>query len=196
MVKMPKMWVEKLMKESVGLMFSGGVDSIVCLSELVKQGIVPKLFLFQTWKMKNYHVQQIKRNARRISPNSQIYVFKPRTIDYCATWETRCDSKDFYSVSMDEYCKHRFYPLELVNKLVIGYVDHEIRGKRRKGEIGLAQPMLMNYAVQYRYPLIFPLRGKTTRQVDEMFKALPIEVQKNTLSSTREYEFGGSHLSN
>ena len=184
------------MTESIGLMFSGGVDSIVCLSELVKQGIVPKLFLFQTWKMKNHHLQQIKRNARRISPKSQIYVFKPRTIDYCATWRSTCDRKDFYSIQMDEHNHEYFYPLELVDKLVIGYVDHNIRGKRKKGEIGLAQPMLMNYAVQYRYPLIFPLRGKTTRQVDEMFKALPIEVQKNTLSSTREYEFGGSHLSN
>jgi hypothetical protein len=183
------------MTESVGLMFSGGVDSIVCLSELVKQGLIPKLFLFQTWKMKDSHVKQIKRNAKRLSPKSQIYVFKPRTIDYIGSWRERCDSKKFYDVAMDEYGHNFFCPLELVDKLVIGYVDHEVRGKRKDGEIGLAQPTLMNYAIQYKYPLMFPLRGKTTREVDEMFKQLPKEVQENTVSSTRAYKFGGAYLS-
>jgi hypothetical protein len=183
------------MTESIGLMFSGGVDSVVCLSELIKQGVTPKLFLFQTWKMRECHIKQIKRNARRLSPKSQIYVFKPRTIDYIASWKTRCDSKKFYGVAMDEYDKNFFHPLELVDKLVIGYVDHNIRGKHRKGEIGLAQPELMNYATLYKYPLIFPLSGKTTRQVDELFKTLPKEVQENTISSTRAYKFGGAYLS-
>lgn len=182
-------------KESIGLMFSGGVDSIVCLSELVKQGIVPKLFLFQTWKMKQAHVNQIKRNARRLSPKSQIYVYKPRTIDYVAGWQEGTENKKVYHVCLNEYHDKYFYPLRLVDKLVIGYVDRQPKGRRANGELGRAQPKFIKYCTLHKYPVLFPLIGKSTREVDELFNQLPAEVKKDTVSSTRAYKFGGAYLS-
>ena len=177
-------------------MFSGGVDSIVCLSELVKQGKVPVLFIFQTWKMRKSHLQQIKRNAKRLSPKSPIYVYKPRTIDYIAGWRKIAEDKKVYYIHMDEYNDGKcFYPLRLVDELVLGYVDHECRGRRANGELGRAQPEFVNHCVAHKYPVIFPLLGKTTREVDELFNKLPAEIKKATVSSTRAYKFGGAYLS-
>jgi len=182
--------------ESVGLMFSGGVDSTVCLAELVKQGIIPKLFIFQTWKMKQSHVNQIKRNAKRLSPKSPIYVYKPRTIDYIASWQKVASDKKVYYVDLTEYPDGEcFYPLRFVDRLVLGYVDHECRGKRAKGELGRAQPEFVKHCIQHKFPITFPLIGKSTREVDELFNQLPEEVKKDTVSSTRAYKFGGAYLS-
>jgi len=182
-------------KESVGLMFSGGVDSVVCLSQLVKQGVTPKIFLFQTWKMKQSHVDQIKRNARRLSPKSQIYVYKPRTIDYIATWEKTALDKDVYRVRLTEYRDGKeFYPLRLVDRLVIGYVDHQPKGRPANGELGRAQPEFIKHCTDHKYPILFPLIGKSTREVDELFNLLPETVKKDTVSSTRAYKFGGAYL--
>jgi hypothetical protein len=185
-----------LKAKSVGLMFSGGVDSVVCLSELVKQGITPNLFVFQTWKMKASHLKQIKQNAKRLSPKSQIYVYKPRTIDYIAGWQTIASDKKVYFVHLDEYSDGEFfYPLRLVDQLILGYVDHECKGRRANGELGRAQPQFIKHCIQHNYPIVFPLIGKTTREVDELFNKLPEDIKKNTVSSTRAYKFGGAYLS-
>jgi hypothetical protein len=184
------------MSESIGLMFSGGVDSVVCLAELVKQGVTPKLFIFQTWKMKQSHIDKIKRNAKRLSPKSPIYVYKPRTIDYLACWKKVATDKTIYFISLDEYSDGKcFYPLKLVDKLVIGYVDHETKGRRAKGELGRAQPEFVKHCIQHKYPILFPLMNKSTRDVDKLFSKLSEDVKKDTVSSTRAYKFGGAYLS-
>lgn len=180
---------------NVGLMFSGGVDSVVCLHELVKQGIVPKLFFFATYKVKKKHIAQVKRNAKRISPDSEFYVFHPRTIDYLAGWSKGDRGAKSYFIHMDEHDERCFYPLRYVDKLVLGYVSRQPKGRRRNGELGLAQPKFIKHCVNHEFPMVFPLVGKSTREVDLIFKSLPKEVQEETLSSTRNYAFGGSYLS-
>ena len=177
------------------LMFSGGVDSIVCLHELVKQGITPKLFFFQTYKVKKKHVEIVKRNAKRISPNSEFYVFKPRMIDYCGGYSLHDRAEKSYFIHMHEQDSlPEFYPLRYGDKVVLGYVDKEPKGRRKKGELGLAQKEFVHHCVNHNFPFVFPLLNKTTREVDEIFKSLPVEVQKDTLSTTRDYHFGGSYL--
>jgi len=183
--------------ETVVLMFSGGVDSVVCLHELVKQGITPKLFFFQTYKVKKKHIDVVRQNAKRLSPNSEFYTFKPRTIDFIAGWMHRETAKKSYFVYMTEYEDKNtlFYPLQYCDKLVLGYVGKEPKGRRRKGELGLAQTKLIKQCRTYHYKnILLPLAEKTTREVDEIFKSLPEEVQKDTLSTTRNYAFGGSYI--
>lgn len=181
--------------EKIGLMFSGGVDSVVCLSELVKQNITPVLFVFQTWKMSKVVLKKIKFIAKTLSPKSPLYVYKPRTIDYHACFVFRSVDKKSYFIHMDEYGNDYFYPLRFVDKLVLGYVGRESIGRRAKGELGLAQPEFITKATNYKMPFIFPLGNKTTRDVDKIFKELPEEIRKNTVSSTRAYKFGGAYLS-
>ena len=57
------------------LMFSGGVDSTLCLHHLVEQGITPFLVHFKTKKLRRRHERMIRRVARHLSPRSPYYVF-------------------------------------------------------------------------------------------------------------------------
>ncbi len=181
-------------KQTVVLMFSGGVDSVVCLHELVNQGIVPKLFFFRTYKVRDKHVALVRRNAKRISPESEFYVFSPRTIDYCACWQRRETAKRTYYIAMDEYGVNYFFPLNYCDVLVLGYVDRQPQG-RKKGETGRAQPEVMKHCLIYHADaFLFPLMGKTTRDVDQIFDSLPEDARRDTLSTTRNYAFGGAYI--
>ena len=175
-------------------MFSGGVDSVVCLNELVKKGIVPKLFFFATYKVKKKHVKQIKRLAKLVSPDSELYVFYPHTIDFLAAWQRGERDKKTYYIHLDETDDKFFYPLCYVDEVVLGYVDKQPRGRRANGELGLAQPKLIRYCLNHKMSFVFPLVGKSTREVDNLFDSLPEQVKKLTLSTTRCYAFGGSYL--
>jgi hypothetical protein len=181
-------------KPTVVLMFSGGVDSVVCIHELVKQGFVPKLFFFRTYKVKDSHVRLVRRNAKRLSPNSEFYIFSPRTIDFLASWQSHATAKHAYFVHMDEYEANYIYPLRYCDRLAIGYVNRECKG-RRKGETGRAQPEFMKQCLIYhRDAFLFPLLGKTTREVDQIFNSLPEDVKRDTVSTTRNYAFGGAYI--
>lgn len=178
-------------KELVGLMYSGGVDSVVCLKKLVEKGITPILFHVRTWKINKTKERKIRRNARRLSPKSPLYVWKPRIIDYCAS-----PSKNhIYKIQLDETYDTFLYPLDYVDKLVLGYFREYGKGRRRKGEVALGQKQFIKECAIYHHPIIIPLSKMTGREVDTEFLKLPPKVQQDTVSSTRFYKFGGESVS-
>jgi hypothetical protein len=177
-----------LPKEAIGLMYSGGVDSIICLKLLVEQNIIPILFHVKTAKMNQRHERCAKRNAKRLSPKSPYYTVKTHTLDYNASWTV----KQSYFIYLDEWASMEscFCPMKYVDKLAIGYF-RSIGGKRAKGETGLGQPELIKWVETYNPPIILPLKDKTGKEIDKMFAQLPLEIQKDTISSTRFYKHNG-----
>jgi hypothetical protein len=176
------------MSSKIGLMYSGGVDSVLCLKLLKEQGITPVLFYVKTRKLTKKHVAMAKRNAKRLSPKSPFYIIKTYTLDYNASWKNQYD----YCVYLDEWAdnKHSFKPLEHVDKVAIGYFRC-IGGRRAKGEIGFGQPEFIKWASIYKPEIILPLKDKTGKEIDKIFSELPLEIQRDTVSSTRFYKHNG-----
>jgi 3'-phosphoadenosine 5'-phosphosulfate sulfotransferase (PAPS reductase)/FAD synthetase len=173
---------------SVGLMYSGGVDSVLCLKMLREQEITPVLFYIKTTKLKRKHIQSARRNAKRLSPKSPFYIIRPHTLDYNAVWDSK--TLDYY-VYLDEWANKEaaFHPLQYVDKIAVGYFRC-IGGKRAKGETGIGQPELIKFVRTYNLPIILPLKEKTGKEIDKMFSELPLDIQQDTVSSTRFYKHG------
>lgn len=175
---------------TVILLYSGGVDSVLCLWKLVRQNIIPFIFHFYTWKLTKEAEKKIRKNAQVISPESPYYVFRPHTIDYLA-----CKSEKYvYGIHMDEIAKKRFYPIQYGDVVVIGYLKKYGRGKRIHGDRGVPQREFIRKCERYGWPFLFPLSKLTAREIMNKFYSLPEDIQKNTVSTTRHYNFGGYHI--
>jgi hypothetical protein len=176
-----------LAKELIGLMYSGGIDSVLCLKLLVEQNVTPIIFHVKTTKLTRNHERAARKNAKVISPMSPYYTIKTHTLDYNAAWTT----KQKYFVYLDEWANEddSFKPLEHVDKIAIGYFRNV--GKRIQGDTGIGQPEIIKTSGIYNLPMFFPLKDKTSKEIDKMFSELPLEIQKNTVSSTRFYKHNG-----
>ena len=171
------------------LLYSGGVDSVLCLKKLVERGITPFIFHFRTTKLKKVHEKMIRKTARLLSPNSPFYVFNTKTKDYEAVSPVNDLAR--YSVRINR--RKEFFPLEHGDYVVIGYTgwvyryDKNMRSCRGRGR----QIDLIRLSEKHSLPFIFPLAHHTRKQIDEEFGKLPQIIKENTVSSTRHYDFGG-----
>jgi hypothetical protein len=158
-----------------GLMYSGGVDSIVCLKLLRDQGITPYLIHFQYDSLKRYF-KRVKKTAKILSPDSKIYVWD---VDYyqACTW---IDGN--YHIKLSD--KINFYPADYFDKLIIGYFEGDIPSYPiDRGKIGMKE------GIQYllKNPkIILPLRFMSKTEIERIWKTLPLEVRVNTLTSSRK----------
>jgi len=101
-------------------MFSGGVDSVVCLHKLVKQNIIPVLIHFKTGKLNSRHERQIKQIAKQLSPESPFYRFDTYQNGYYATWNL--GSSPYYSIRWKLHGKNKiFVPHSIADVVVLGY---------------------------------------------------------------------------
>jgi hypothetical protein len=165
-------------------MYSGGVDSVLCLKHLVDHGITPILFYIKTWKLQKKHENQSRKIARILSPQSPYYIFRPRVIDYNAFIGK--DTKK-YAVHFDEINEEYFYPIDYADFVVLGYFGRTNKGRRYKNDGGLDQKKIIKFFKTYQLPYIFPLKNYTNRQAYLEFRKLPKQIQELTVSTTRWY---------
>lgn len=173
------------MSKSHLLLYSGGVDSVLCLKLLRDCKITPTLLHFRTTKLTDEHEAMIMRNVERLSPDSPILVTKTKTVDYiiCQNNTTK-DLDEMYGVHMLED-KTYFYPAKLADFIYVGYyrindlpsgIEPDLTPKDFDEVIDIfhANP-------KFRFPLEF----FTRLQIDKLFLKLPKEVRADTISSTR-----------
>lgn len=170
------------------LLYSGGVDSMVCLKRLVRHGIVPFLFHFRCKKFTNEHERMIRKSARTISPKSPFYVFKPDTIGFDAFWNHRKDH-EMYGINMGNG-KKPFYPLNYCDVLLVGY--HRYTAKFRKRAVRITpkgQKEIIDWVNKHRikFHLKFPLENYHVWEIDREFKRFPRKLRKLAISTTRGY---------
>ena len=160
------------------LLYSGGVDSVLCLWKLVKNGIIPHILHFRTQKLSDEHEKMIKKTAKSISPNSPYHIIETKTVDYQAVgaeepyaYEVLIDDNDDFSKSV--------FPAMLGDIIVIGY---------HKGDECPTQIVFINYCEKHKTPYVFPLANLTRKQIYDAFMQLPEKIRKNTVSTTRCYD--------
>lgn len=175
------------------LLYSGGVDSVLCLKKIIERGITPFLFHFRTKKLTDRHERMIKRSARLLSPESPLYVFKTETDDYEATHDWGDLSNYEIYMRKGKKCEY-FVPLDYGDFVIIGYMRQVYSiglGIDSRREFDCVARKFIDFAKKFNTPFIFPLADYHRWEVDEEFKALPLNIRENTVSSTRDYDFGG-----
>lgn len=179
-----KNWYKKMIYL---LLYSGGVDSILCLKRLVEKGIVPYIFHFWTKKLNKTHEKMIRKTARLLSPKSPFYVFKTDTYDY----EARIAGQFLgdYEIIIDD--DEDFIPIQHADYIVIGYAKYIYPYKDEKYKYKSLQQQFIEHCRIIQLPYLFPLASYTRDELDEEFMNLPEEVRMNTVSSTRDYDYGG-----
>jgi len=172
-------------------MFSGGVDSTVCLEKLVRQGIKPILFYFHTDKMllKSFG-RKIREIARYLSPSSPFYTFW--THSYSPTW---LEHYPYYAVRLKHNGKNKWlYPLNLADKVAIGYTRFLYYYDEGCSEFrGSTQEKFIEFCKLYKLPYLFPLADMRRKEVDVLFQELPEYVKERVVSTTRGYDYGGRY---
>jgi len=160
-------------------MYSGGIDSVLCLKLLREQGIIPFLFHFHTGKTRRRHERMIRKTAKLLSPESPYYVWKVKTSGYHAFFSPNGE----YHVKMnDKGPVVTLMPKDYGDIVVIGYSGYDSNDGRYKLP---NQYAFIKECKKRGSPFMFPLAGMRRRQVLEMFNKLPEEIRKNTVSSTR-----------
>lgn len=159
-----------------GLLYSGGVDSIVCLKLLREQGITPVLFHYQYKSLKK-HYKRIKKTAKLLSPESPLYVWE---VPY---YQVSCN--DFGDLFVHLGDKNYVEPSCCVDKLAIGYFEKDVMDNKylHKGDnvwTGQAVKYLIKNSKIY-----LPIQKLTKKQIEKKWKTLPKEVRINTLTSSR-----------
>jgi len=168
------------------LLYSGGVDSILCLIKLVEQGITPFLFHFRTKKLTKTHEKMVKKTARLISPDSPLYVYETKTVGFRAVtpdlmnYEVCLEDPDGEGKTMK--------PLDHANYVVIGYTKYVYTKIRPLLKAKMIQQRFIKSCKEFNLPFIFPLADYTRKQTDKEFSQLPLEIRENTVSTTRYYE--------
>jgi hypothetical protein len=169
------------------LLYGGGVDSVVCLKKLVDEEIVPFIFHFKTGKMNKTHERMIKKTVKILSPNSPYYVFPINESGYHAVY----DSFGKYFIHLGQDKKGMFVPSKLFDIVVLGYTHLCYSEQCKKHGIRMSQSDFIDIVKKYNLPFKFPIANLTRIQTDKEFNKLPKEVKINTVSTTRNYDFGG-----
>jgi hypothetical protein len=169
------------------LLYSGGVDSMVCLKRLVKKGIVPFIFHFHCKKLTIRHEKMIRKSAKILSPKSPFYVFETKTIGFDAFW-SRNASKTMFGINVGKngLDKIAFCPFQYADILVVGY--HKYRGRFRKNAVRIipqGQKDFIIWCKKCRLPFMFPLERYRPTQIDREFERLPMKLKKLAISTTR-----------
>jgi hypothetical protein len=161
-----------------GLMFSGGVDSLVCLKLLREQDVTPVLFHVADYPL-NIE-RKIRRAAKLVSPKSPYYVWG-KAEDYKASYcFKRLSCKADYEVYFDS--ERKTVPVcfsDYVDRLVLGYFKRDNKSMYRT--IKECLPRFNN--------LVFPLADYSVREIDSIWMKFPDEVKINTFSSSRTYSW-------
>lgn len=168
------------------LMFSGGVDSTLCLKFLVDRGEVPFLFYVKTEKLKRKHMIKARRIAREISPDSTFYVFESTERDYRALYE---DEYPYYYIRMKRSGKDKFLsPLLFADKVVLGYNNwiYYTEDNQRKFR-GKTQRAFIKFIRKYSLPFELPLINISRPHIDKQLDVLSQHIKENIVSSTRSY---------
>jgi hypothetical protein len=178
------------MRKTTLLLYSGGVDSMVCLKRLVKNGIVPFIFHFKVQKFKRKHERMIRKSAKLLSPKSPFYVFETGTIGFQARYGGKKRGRYTYTVKVG---KKDFNPLEYADKIVVGY--HKYAGRFRKGVhiVPQGQKEFIGWVKKHRLRITFPLENYTPYKIDREFEKFPVKLQKLAISTTRGW-FKGTFL--
>lgn len=159
-----------------GLLYSGGVDSIVCLKMLHDQGITPVLFHFHD-SLKT-HLKDVKKTAKLISPQSQLYIW---TVDDYQAYLRGFNGN--YYIQLNR--KPDFDPCSLVDKLVVGYYEKDV-DKTHPVSKGAVR---MRKGIKYlsKNPkIVLPLRKLNQKQIEKIWKTLPKKARIRTLTTTRK----------
>ena len=162
-------------------MYSGGVDSILCLKWLRDHDIVPALFHFKTLKLKRRHERMIRKTAKILSPESPFYVFKTKTNDFNAYW-----ARGEYGVWLtDKRAEIVLIPQYYGDIVVIGYTGYDSNDGRCKLP---TQKLSIEETKIYGFPFMFPMAGIRKSQINQLFDELPRMIRENTVSSTRFFK--------
>lgn len=167
------------MKPVYILLYSGGVDSILCLKWLVERGIAPFIFHFKTRKLKRYHERMIRKTARMISPESPFYVFITKTMNYKALWSK---NGEYHVLLNDKGPKISMLLKDYGDIIVIGYTGYAPNDGRRRLS---TQKLTIEQTKEYGFPYVFPLANMRSSEIYKLWKSLPREIRNNTVSSTR-----------
>lgn len=175
-----------MVREQILLMYSGGVDSVICLKKLVDVGITPMIFHIEERGGSTYE-RMARRIASILSPKSFYYTFY--TSEFVAVSD---EDMTQYSVKLGK--EGYLYPLDYADCVVLGFCKwiYDFHKSRYRGK--KLQQKFMEKCAKENLPYIFPLKNMTRKQVDEEFRKLPNEIIKNTISDTRNYKFGGIYL--
>jgi len=174
------------------LLYSGGVDSILCLKKLIDKGIVPYIFHFWTTKLKKKHEKMIRATARLLSPKSPFYVFRTSTENFEHGWN---DVYYKYWVLISEFFNNylTIYPIDYADYVVTGIMKHIYvcaENHQMYNGSGNNKEIIERLRI-YNFPYIFPLANYTRKQADQEFQQLPLNIRQNTVSTTRNYNYGG-----
>lgn len=170
-------------------MFSGGVDSTLCLDLLVNEGATPNIFHFRTTKLNGDHEKRIRKIVRLLSPKSPYYTFRSWCKDYSAHMD---ESFPYYAVRWRHHGKRKWFePLMYVDNVVLGYTrwlywTHEDQRAYRGNQRVFIKNCEMN-----NLPFRFPVCKLKRPELDAMFMAMPVKIRQLVVSSTRHYDFGG-----
>jgi hypothetical protein len=173
------------MRKTIVLLYSGGVDSIMCLKHLVDKGITPFLFHFKVKKFKLKHEKMIRKSAKLLSPNSPFYVFETETEGFVATYGMR-KRKAYYVIHIQK--EKEFNPFECADKIVVGY--HRYRGRHHKHGFQIfpeGQKEFIEWAKCHKLRLMFPLEDYTPAKIEKEFRKLPLIIRRLAISTTRGY---------
>lgn len=171
------------------LMYSGGVDSLLCLKQLYEEGIAPIIVHVKTKKLTSYLERKIKRNAKNISPKSPYYVYNAYTKNYFAFYApTKClihGHPMVYYVTL--IGRHVLIPQQMANKIVLGY--------SKKDGIGDSVSRFLKACKQYKInDFILPLAEKLHEDCMNEWLKFSEQIRKNTVSSTRNWDYGGIYV--
>lgn len=162
-------------------MYSGGVDSILCLKWLRDHGIIPVLFHFHTGKTKRRHERMIRKTAKLLSPESPYYVWKIKTSGYHVFWAENGE----YHVKMNDRGPICTFMPQVYGIVVIGYTGYDSNDGRRKLR---TQSAFIKLCERCNYPFVFPLANVQKSQINQLFEELPKVIRENTVSSTRFFK--------
>jgi len=172
------------------LLYSGGVDSVLCLKKVVEQGIIPFIFHFRTKKLTNKHEKMIRKTARLLSPKSPYYVFYTNTYSYEA-WHEWGDLSRYEIRRNDGKKSVYFNPIKHGDYVIIGYMRHVYSYNNNRREFNCTGKKFIDFSKKFNPSFIFPLADYHRWEADEEFKTLPLNIRMNTVSSTRDYDYGG-----
>lgn len=179
-----------LRKKPVILLYSGGVDSIVCLNRLVKKGIVPLLWYFKEKDFK--YARQVRRTAKLLSPKSMFLSFDVKEYDAFWTPQRGCPKEKRYGINFRK--GKALYPMDFAKIVVVGYHKYMNRGPIRgicfKGvcrHIPRGQKEFIEWSRRLRLSLRFPLARYTPHQIEAEFAKLPENIRRLVVTDTRGY---------
>lgn len=131
----------------------------------------------------------IRKTARIISPKSPFYVWKTETDGYCAFVNENFTNDYSINISMDG--SKELIPLKCADFVVIGYTKYIYNYTKTRFKWKLRQQKFIECVKRRDFPYIFPLLEYTRTMLDKEFAQLPEEIRMNTVSSTRDYNYGG-----